>query len=86
MLDASVKGCTEIFHQEMELWTILQEDPTLQKIGTYIQENQRKFDELRAIAGTLVLVKHFTHLIEGKQLQTHIEELHRKEALLKART
>jgi len=36
-LDTAVKGCTQLFQQTMELWTSLQEDPTLQKIEANIR-------------------------------------------------
>jgi len=41
MVEDVVKGCKELFEQAMELWTSLQEDPALQKIGVDIKENQR---------------------------------------------
>lgn len=70
----------------MELWTTLQEDPTLQKIGTDIKEKKRQFVELRAIARTLAPIQRFAELTKGKQLQTQIEDLQRKYAIQKGRT
>lgn len=37
-LEDVFKGCNEIFEEAMDLWTSLQEDPTLQKIGEDIRE------------------------------------------------
>jgi len=31
-LEAIDKSCTQLFEQTMELWTLLQEDPYLQKL------------------------------------------------------
>ena len=45
-LEDTVKGCTKLLEQAMELWTSLQEDSTLQKIGADIREKQRQFDEI----------------------------------------
>lgn len=58
-LDAIVKDCTKLFEQTMELWTSLQEDPTLQKIDIYHRENQQQFDKIRSTMCTLVLVQRF---------------------------
>ena len=85
-LDAIIKDYTKLFEKTMDIWTSLQEDPTLQKIGKDLREKQQQFDEIRLIACTLVPIQRFMPLQEGKQLQMEIEELRRKEAILRART
>lgn len=57
MVEDVVKGCKELFEQAMELWTSLQEDPALQKIGVDIKENQRQFNEILLTMRTLPLVQ-----------------------------
>ena len=79
-----IHDCTMMFNAKMELWTNLQEDSTLQKLKTNVRETQRRYDEVQATVCTFVPAQCLMKLQEGKQLQSHMEELQRKEALLKA--
>lgn len=85
-LELVVKDYTELFERAMELRMSLQEDPTLQKIGTDLREKPQQLDEIISIVRTLVLVQWFAKLQEGKQLQNDIDEMHWKQAILMART
>ena len=69
----------------MELWTSLQEDPTVQKIEEDIQEKQRQFDEIRSTTQTLAPVQRFTRLQEGKLIQNEHNELRHKEVIISSR-
>ena len=83
-LDSEVTDCNCLFENAMELWTTLQEDSNLWRLGTKIRETQQKVDEIRATAHTFVPVQRFACLQEMKVLQAQVEEFQCKEQVLKA--
>jgi len=85
-LDVAVKDYMKLFEKTMELWTTLQEDPTLQRINIDLRNKQLQFDEVSSTTWTLAPVQLFVKFQEEKQLQSDIEELRRKEAILWTRT
>lgn len=84
-LDATITDCATLFEQAIELVTNMQEDLNLQTLNTEVQELQLQYDEVWETACTLAPMQHLAKLQEGKWLLTQVEEVHKKEALLKSR-
>ncbi len=85
VVDATVVDCPMLFKQSMEVVTVLQEDPKLQRLNTKAREFQQWYDEARLTTCTIAISQRLAKLHEAKQLLEQVEAVQSKEAVLKAR-
>ena len=74
-IETTVKDCSQIFEDIMEICASLHKDPRVKKIEIEIREKQQEFDKIKITERTLVPTKRFSRLQEGQLLQGKIDEL-----------
>ena len=85
-ISTAVVDCGKLLDEILQIWTLLQEDPNVQKLQEQIQQKQQQWEDIRSSAKTLLISQNLAKINEGKALQNKIEELKKEEQFLIERT